>query len=112
MGTALKVGKTKDLYGFWGDRLTELIAEDLQETKAKEVINLASQEYTKAVNFSALGVPVIDIQFLEDRQGKLRFLSYNAKRSRGWMARYIIDHKVKRSRDLRGFAEQGYGFRE
>jgi hypothetical protein len=112
MGTSLKVGRTKDLYGFWNDRITSLLKQDLQETGAKEVINLASQEYTRAVDFDALGVPVIDVQFLEDRNGKLQFLSYNAKRSRGWMARYIVDRKVKKSKDLRGFDVQGYGFRE
>jgi len=112
MGTELKVGRTKNLYGFWGERITELLKQDIESAGAKEVINLASQEYTRALDLKALGVPVIDIQFLEDRNGKLQFLSYNAKRSRGWMARHIVDHKVRRSRDLRGFIEEGYSFRE
>jgi cytoplasmic iron level regulating protein YaaA (DUF328/UPF0246 family) len=78
----------------------------------KEVINLASQEYIAAIDQSKLKVPVIDIQFLEDRNGKLQFLSYNAKRSRGWLARYIVDNKIKKSSDLRGWMEHGYGYRE
>ncbi|MBL0006269.1 MAG: peroxide stress protein YaaA [Saprospiraceae bacterium] len=49
---------------------------------------------------------------LEDRNGKLQFLSYNAKRSRGWMARYIVDHKIKKSGELKGFDVQGYSYRE
>jgi len=112
MGTELKVGKTKDLYGFWGNKITDLLNADIAETKSKEVINLASQEYMGAVNQSLLKAPVIDIQFLEDRNGKLQFLSYNAKRSRGWMARYIVDHKIQKSSALKGFAEQGYSYRE
>jgi cytoplasmic iron level regulating protein YaaA (DUF328/UPF0246 family) len=112
MGTELKIGKAKSLYAFWGDRITELLNEDIEATKSKEVINLASQEYMNAVNTSLLNAPVIDIQFLEDRNGRLQFLSYNAKRSRGWMARYIVDHKIKKSSALKGFTEQGYSYRE
>jgi len=112
MGTELKVGKTKDLYGFWGNKITDQLNADITETKSKEVINLASQEYMGAVNQSLLKVPVIDIQFLEDRNGKLQFLSYNAKRSRGCMARYIINNKIYKSSALKGFDEQGYSYRE
>jgi uncharacterized protein len=112
MGTELKVGKTKDLYSFWGNKITDLLNADIAETKSKEVINLASQEYMGAVNTSLLKAPVIDIQFLEDRNGKLQFLSYNAKRSRGWMARYIINNKISKSSALKGFDEQGYSYRE
>ncbi len=65
-----------------------------------------------AVQLDKLSVPVIDISFLEDRNGKLQFLSYNAKRSRGWMARYIVDHKIKKSSELKGFDVQGYSYRE
>lgn len=112
MGTELKVNKTKTLYEFWGNKITQLLNDDIAATKSKEIINLASQEYSAAIRFDQLNVPSIDIQFLEDRNGKLQFLSYNAKRSRGWMARYIVQHKIKKSADLKGFTEQGYGYRE
>ena len=112
MGTELKVGKAKSLYEFWGSKITDLLNKDIEAIKAKEVINLASQEYIAAIDQSKLKVPVIDIQFLEDRNGKLQFLSYNAKRSRGWLARYIIDNMIKKSSDLRGWMEHGYGYRE
>lgn len=112
MGTDLKVGKTRNLYEYWGSKITDLLNQDIAETKSKEVINLASQEYMAALDLSGLKSPVIDIQFLEDRNGKFQFLSYNAKRSRGWMARYIVDHKIKTSHSLRGFTEQGYSYRE
>jgi uncharacterized protein len=112
MSTELKVGKAKNLYQYWGHKITDLLHEDIAATKSKEVINLASQEYMAAVDQSGLNAPVTDIQFLEDRNGKLQFLSYNAKRSRGWMARYIVDHKINHSSALKGFDVQGYTYRE
>ena len=112
MSTELKTGKAKNLYAFWGSRITDLLNEDIESTKSKVVINLASQEYMAAVDIAKLKVPVIDIQFLEDRNGKLQFLSYNAKRSRGWMARYIVDQKINTASALKGFDLQGYSYRE
>lgn len=112
MGIELNVGKNKTLYDFWGEKITGLLNQDIEATKSKEVINLASQEYSHAIKPALLKVPIIEIQFLEDRNGKLQFLSFNAKRSRGWMARYIVQKKIRNSKDLRGFDEQGYSFRE
>ena len=112
MSTELKLGKAKNLYQFWGDRITDLLNEDVEATKSKIIINLASQEYMAAVNLARLKVPVMDIQFLEDRNGKLQFLSYNAKRSRGWMARYIVDQKINTASALKGFDVHGYSLRE
>lgn len=112
MSTNLKTGKAKNLYQFWGSKITDMLNADVAATKSKEIINLASQEYMGAVNIAALSVPVIDVQFLEDRNGKLQFLSYNAKRSRGWMARYIVDRKINKSSALKGFDVQGYSYRE
>ncbi len=111
MGTTLSIKKAKNLYSFWGTKISELLRDDIVASKSKEVINLASQEYMTAVDPAILGVPVVDIQFLEDRNGKLQFLSYNAKRSRGWMARYIVNHKISKSSALKGFNEQGYSYR-
>lgn len=112
MGTELKIGKAKTLYEFWGNKITDLLNADIAATKSKEVINLASQEYFAAIDTSKLTVPVIDIHFLEDRNGKLQFLSYNAKRSRGWLARYIVDNKIKKSSELKGYIEHDYSYRE
>lgn len=112
MGSALKVGRTKELYSFWGNQITDLLNADIAETKSKVVINLASKEYIAAINTQKLSSPVIDIHFLEDRDGKLKFLSFNAKRSRGWMARYIVDQKVKTLSALSGFNLHGYAYRK
>lgn len=111
MGTPLKTDRKTTLYAFWGDKITTLLNEDIAELKSKMVLNLASQEYMQAIDRSKISVPVIDIQFLEDRNGKLQFLSYNAKRSRGWMARFIIQEGIKNIKDLKSFSAQGYSFR-
>jgi cytoplasmic iron level regulating protein YaaA (DUF328/UPF0246 family) len=110
MGSELRVGKTPNLYAFWGKSITELLAADIQDTGSKAVINLASQEYAAAVQPELLGVPMIDIHFLENRNGKLQFLSFNAKRSRGWLARFIVDNHIKKSSDLRGWTEHDYTY--
>lgn len=112
MGVELKVGRNKNLYEYWDNKITELLNKDAGDTKSKEIINLASQEYSLAIKPEMLHVPVTDIQFLEDRNGKLQFLSFNAKRSRGWMTRFIVQEKIKKSKDLRGFDLHGYHFRE
>lgn len=112
MGIELKVGKNKSLYQFWGDQINDLLNQDVEDSKSKEIINLASQEYSAAINVEKVSVPVIDIQFLEDRNGKLQFLSYYAKRSRGWMSRYIVDQKIKNSKELKGFDVERYQYRE
>lgn len=112
MGSSLKIGRSKDLYMFWGDQITNLLNADIAETKSKAIINLASKEYMAAVHTEKLNVPVVDIHFLEDRNGQLKFLSYNAKRSRGWMARHIVDQNIKTVSALRGFNLHGYGYRE
>jgi cytoplasmic iron level regulating protein YaaA (DUF328/UPF0246 family) len=112
MGVELKIGKSKSLYDFWGDKITRLLNQDLAEIKSKEIVNLASQEYSMALMRDQLNATFTDIQFLEERNGKLQFLSFNAKRSRGWMARHIIEKKIKKVADLRGFNDHGYQFRE
>src|SRR5690606_36490099 len=65
MGTSLTVARKKSLYAFWGDSITQLLEQDIQATKSKTIVNLASQEYTKAIHLSKLSVPVLDVQFLE-----------------------------------------------
>ena len=64
-----------------------------------------------AINPEILKVPMLDIQFMEDRNGKLQFLSFIAKRARGEMARYIVENKIKTSKDLKTCVVNGYTFR-
>lgn len=90
MGTSLQQGRHKNLYAFWGDRITALINEDLQANGGDTVVNLASQEYFHSVNTDKLGAPVLNIHFKEDRNGKLKVISFNAKKARGKMAQLIV----------------------
>jgi len=112
MGIELKVGKAKTLYDFWGNTITNLLNQDIEKLKSKEVINLASQEYSAAIQPDHVTVPIIDIQFMENRNGKLQFLSFIAKRSRGVMARFIIENKIMKSKDLMDVDIHGYRYRQ
>ena len=109
MGTKLNTSRGKTLYKFWGDRITKLLNEDLKASGTPAIINVASNEYFKAVNLKKLEAPVINIQFKEYRDGELKFLSFNAKRARGLMARYIISNQIDSVEEVKGFNLEGYG---
>lgn len=111
MGTKLNIrNKYKNLYAFWKEALTQTINEELKAQETPYLINLASKEYFKALDKRLVYAPILDVQFKEWRQGKLKFISFNAKKARGLMARYIIDHKLKDPQDLKGFTTEGYQF--
>ncbi len=94
MGTGLKVGRKKNLYEFWGDKITDLLNEDIKNSDSKYLINLASIEYFKSVNKKKIKAKIINVHFQEDRNGKLKTISFNAKKARGGMARQIILEKI------------------
>ena len=108
MGTKLPNPKGNNLYQYWGDTITKLLNKDLQKSKDSYVVNLASEEYGKAVQWSKLKKPVINIHFKEEHLGKLRFVSFNAKKARGMMSRFIIQNQVKDLETLKNFSEGGY----
>lgn len=110
MGTKLANPKGKDLYAFWGDALAEHINQTLAGERQPILLNLASQEYFKAVNRKALKVPVIDCVFEDWKGGAWKIISFHAKRARGLMARYVIQHRIKSPKGLQGFDSEGYGF--
>ncbi len=117
MGTALPNLRGKNLYQYWGTQLAtqlsqQLVAQKLAK-KSKVLVNLASEEYFKAVDLKTLGFPVLTPVFLDTAvggSGQFKVISFFAKRARGLMARYIIDHKLKNPEDLKHFAESGYVF--
>lgn len=111
MGTKLENTKGKNLYEFWGDKISKVLNKDLEALKSDTIINLASNEYFKAVNQKKLKANIVDIDFREDRDGKLKFVSFNAKKARGYMARFIIDHRIKSAKDLTTFNTEGYEYR-
>ena len=108
MGTSLPVGKNKNLYEFWKSTITKALNSELE--KGELFINLASNEYFSAVDAKALKVPVITPEFKDYKDGKLKMISFFAKKARGMMVRYILDTNAQTIEDLKGFNYEGYGF--
>lgn len=109
MGLALKISsKTKNLYQFWTQSVTELLQQDLLENKHSHLINLASDEYFQSIDQKKIKIPIIHVHFRELRNGKLSFLSYNAKKARGLMVRYMAINKVGSLDSLLKFNLENY----
>ncbi|MDY7578560.1 peroxide stress protein YaaA [Herbaspirillum sp. RTI4] len=112
MGTKLPNAGGKDLYAFWGDRVTQALNAELsaQGGKNKVLLNLASEEYFKAVRPKVLEAQVITPVFEDWKNGKYKIISFYAKRARGLMARYAAVHAVKRPEDLLAFDSESYAY--
>jgi cytoplasmic iron level regulating protein YaaA (DUF328/UPF0246 family) len=110
MGTKLPIGKNKNLYEFWKKNITKALNEELEEDEL--FLNLASNEYFKAIDTKALKVPVIDVDFKDLSKGEYKTIGIFAKLARGLMTRYILDTNAKTIEDIKGFNYEGYGFSE
>ena len=110
MGTSLPVGANKNLYEFWRSKITKELNRELK--KGELFLKLASSEYFSAVDVKALKVPVITPEFKDYKDGKLKMISFFAKKARGMMVRYIIDTNAETLDDLKGFDYEGYKFDE
>lgn len=108
MGTKLKVGRRDNLYQFWDKKITEALNKELEEGEA--FVNLASQEYFGAVKPELLKVPVITPVFKDYVNGKLKVVSFHAKKARGMMVRYILDKNIENANDLKTFDYGNYEF--
>jgi cytoplasmic iron level regulating protein YaaA (DUF328/UPF0246 family) len=108
MGTALANPRGKDLYAWWGDTLAEHLDERLATQRSPVVVNLASQEYARAALRPALAARVIDCVFEDWKDGRYKIISFFAKRARGLMARWAIDHRVDSPTRLSRFQADGY----
>jgi len=108
MGTPLKNPRGKDLYAFWGDLISKELKSAANKAKTDTLINLASQEYAGAVDRKKLGLTEIIVDFKERRGNKLQVISFNAKKARGRMARWIIEQGVQKPRDLAAFNLDSY----
>lgn len=108
MGTKLKVANKAHLYQFWGNKITEKLNSELDDNEL--FINLASAEYFKAVKPSLLKAPVITPVFKDLKDGKLKVIAFFAKKARGLMVRFIIDHNIETLDGLKNFNEEGYAF--
>jgi uncharacterized protein len=110
MGTPLPTARGRNLYEFWGERLARSLHRELAAQKAPVVINLASQEYARAVDRQALKARVIDCVFEEWRGTGYKIISFSAKRARGLMARYAVRHRLQTPAALQKFDAEGYAF--
>ena len=108
MGTKMANTRGKSLYDFWGSRIGEQLAEDLNGHADQTIVNLASNEYFKAVDTAALPGTVIEASFLNVKDGEARRLMYHVKFARGLMARWIMENRIEKADDLRGFDAEGY----
>ena len=111
MGAALPNPRGKNLYEFWGSRLVDSLNAEHKKRPVKAVLNLASNEYFKAVPTKQLDPPLVTALFQELREGKLKTIAFSAKRARGLMARYIVKNRVDAPEGLKDFYEEGYSFR-
>ena len=110
MGTALANPRGQNLYHFWGDGIAEHLNKQLATHKTPVVINLASQEYFKAVDRKVLNARVIDCVFEDYKGGKYKVISFFAKRARGLLARYAIEKKIQNPEKLKDFKVEGYAY--
>lgn len=108
MGTHLPIDENKNLYEYWKKKLTTALNKELKNGEL--FVNLASNEYASAIDFKAIKVPVVEVDFLDLKDGKLKMISFFAKKARGMMVRYIIDTNAETIDDLKGFNVEGYQF--
>jgi cytoplasmic iron level regulating protein YaaA (DUF328/UPF0246 family) len=110
MGIKLKVGKTENLYQYWGDTITKSLNSAIAEQGDQVLINLASNEYFSSVKPKLLNAKVITPQFKDEKNGKFKIISFYAKKARGLMARFIMENKIDSVEGLKEFDVDGYYF--
>jgi hypothetical protein len=108
MGTKLKVGTKENLYQFWDKKITDAL--NIEYKEGEPLVNLASNEYFNAVKTDSLKAPVITPIFKDFVNGKLKVVSFHAKKARGMMVRYIIDKNLENAEDLKTFNYGNYEF--
>lgn len=112
MGTDFKKFKflTKNLYQFWGDKISEHLDEESKNAGAKHVINLASEEYFAAINPKKISAKIINVIFKENKNGVYKIVGINAKKARGLMTNFIIREKISKPEELKKFKLENYRF--
>jgi hypothetical protein len=108
MGTKIKTKKGKNLYDFWGDKLSKALISEMKSTEV--LVNLASNEYSKVLKLNDFPNPVITPIFKDYKNGKLKVISFYAKRARGEMCNFIIKNKITNTRNLKIFSNLDYKF--
>ncbi len=110
MGTRLPSSRGKNLYEFWGDHITDAINRQLRAIKSEVLINLASHEYFKAVKPKQLQGRVITPQFKQRKGDEYKMIGLYAKRARGLLSRYIIQHQLQDPEAIKAFDAEGYAY--
>lgn len=112
MGTTLPVGRKKNLYDFWGSMLTEKLNAELASHKDSTIVNLASNEYFKAIKAKELDGNLISPQFKDAKNGSYKTIMTFAKLARGYMSRFIIQNKIDNAEDILAFDLNGYRYNQ
>lgn len=110
MGTKLISEKGKNLYAFWGIKISELINQDMLKQNCQQLINLASNEYFKAIKPALIQAEVITPVFKDFKNGKYKIISIYAKKARGMMVNYAVKHKITQAEQLKDFDHAGYRY--
>lgn len=110
MGTRLTVGEHSNLYKYWEDKIVKMLLKDLKAQGDNVILNLASNEYFKAVKRKSLTAQVVNVDFKDLKNGEYKMISFFAKKARGLMSRYIIDHQINDIDSLKAFDSEGYYF--
>jgi len=111
MGTRLANVRGRDLYAFWGNTITDALNRELSGQSEGTLINLASNEYSKAVQFSHLIGRMINVQFREQKDDGYKIIGIHAKKARGLMSRFIIKNRIDTPEDIKQFNQADYRYR-
>lgn len=112
MSTSLANSRGNNLYAYWSDTITKFFQNEIKDNNHSHIINLASQEYAKVIDFKQLSIPVITPVFKDYKNGKLKIISFYAKKARGMMVRYMAENSISKPEDLIGFDYEGYFYDE
>ena len=110
MGTKLDNERGKNLYEFWGEKITQLLNDQLAELDSELLLNLASNEYFKAVKPAVLNATIVSPEFKDYKNGQYKIISFYAKKARGLMTRWVIENRITAVEQLSDFSVAGYYF--
>jgi cytoplasmic iron level regulating protein YaaA (DUF328/UPF0246 family) len=106
----LNNARGKDLYAFWGSRITELLNKQLKSVKSDVLVNLASNEYFRSVKQGQLNARIISPVFKDKKNGQYKIISFYAKKARGLMSAYAIKTGISDPTKLKRFKGEGYTY--
>ena len=108
MGTKISINGSKNLYDFWKENVTNSIVNEANENEI--IVNLASNEYFSVIDQSLISNTIVNPQFKDFKNGKLKIISFYAKKARGLMTRFLIDNDINSLSDIESFNSSGYMF--